>query len=254
MEKKDFPYQSSFDPNHYNRSYREMIKSHDLISFQIKEKESDLLIQSSVYLKEEAASSLRYYRGILENYIAKNPVFKTTLDPYPYDPNAHSLIKDMMKETARCQVGPMASVAGCIAQNIARDLLVKTDELIIENGGDLFIKSALLRKVIIYAGSSKLSNRIYLKIDSHKEGVGVCTSSGTVGPAFSRGKADAVTVISHSATLADAAATAIGNEVKTREDIEKGLELAENIGDLLGVVIIKEDKVGMWGEIDYGLV
>ena len=73
-------------------------------------------------------------------------------------------------------------------------------------------------------------------------------------PAFSRGKADAVTVISHSATLADAAATAIGNEVKTREDIEKGLELAENIGDLLGVVIIKEDKVGMWGEIDYGLV
>ncbi len=254
MENKNFSYQSDFDPEHCIRSYREIIKSPDLLSFQVKEKESDLLIQAPILLKEEALSSLRFYRGILVNYIKEYPIFKTTLDPYPYDHKAHSLIRDMIEETALCQVGPMASVAGCIAQYIAQDLLTKTDEVIIENGGDLYVKSPSLRRVIIYAGSSPLSNKLYLKIGSHERGVGVCTSSGTVGPSFSRGKADAVTVISCSAVLADAAATAIGNIVKTKEDIEKGLKLAERIGRLSGVVIIKDDRIGMWGEIDYGFV
>jgi ApbE superfamily uncharacterized protein (UPF0280 family) len=68
------------------------------------------------------------------------------------------------------------------------------------------------------------------------------------------GKADAVTVISESASLADATATAIGNIIHTKEDIKKGLKLARNINGLMGLVIIKDDQVGMWGEIDYGLV
>lgn len=246
--------QSDFDPDHCVRSYRDTIKSADLVSFQVKEMESDLLIQASEYLREEARVSLKYCRKILEIYIKENPLFRTTLDPYPYDCNAHPLIKEMIKESARCKVGPMASVAGCIAQKIGQNLLSKTGEVIIENGGDLFIKSSSLRRVIIYAGTSPLSNKLYLKIDSCQRGVGVCTSSGTVGPSFSMGKADAVTVLSYSATLADAAATAIGNVVKNKEDINDGLLLAQNIKGILGVVIIKDDKLGMWGEIDYGLV
>lgn len=253
-EDRNIFYQSKFDPGHCIRSYRDTIKSTDLISFQVKVKESDLLIQAPVPLQKEALDSLRYYRNILENYINENPIFRTTLNPYPADSNAHPFIKEMIEESACCNVGPMASVAGCIAQHIAIDLLTKTDEIIIENGGDLYIKSHSIRRVIIYAGSSPLSNKLYLKIHSSQQGIGVCTSSGTVGPSFSMGKADAVTVLSYSATLADAAATAIGNVVQSKEDILGGLNLAEQINGILGTVIIKDDKIGMWGEIDYGFV
>ena len=247
-------YQSDFDPEHCVRSYRNRIKSTDLLSFQVKEKESDLLIQAPVPLQKEALNSLRYYRNILENYIKENPIFRTTLNPYPADSHAHPIIKEMIDESARCQVGPMASVAGCVAQYVGRELLTHTEEIIVENGGDLFIKSPSIRRVIIYAGSSPLSNKLYLKIDSSQQGIGVCTSSGTVGPSFSMGKADAVTVVSYSATLADAAATAIGNVVQTKEDIPDGLNRAEQIDGILGTVIIKDDKIGIWGEIDYGFV
>jgi ApbE superfamily uncharacterized protein (UPF0280 family) len=254
MEKKDFLYQSDFDPEYCIRSYRDRIKSPDLLSFQVKEKESDLLIQTPVLLQKEALASLRYYRTILENYIKENPVFATTFAPYPYDKNAHHMIKEMIDESACCQVGPMASVAGCIARYVGQELLFKTDEVIIENGGDVYIKSSSIRRVIIYAGSSPLSNKLCLKINSKERAMGVCTSSGTVGPSFSRGKADAVTILSYSATLADAAATAIGNIIQTKEDIQGGLNLSERINGILGTVIIKDDKIGMWGEIDYEFV
>lgn len=254
MKKEDFPYQYDFDPQHCVRSYRQIIKSPDLISFQVKENESDLLIQAPLLLQREALLSLRYYRTILEDYIRQNPQFKTTLTPYPPDDSAHPMLKEMIAASAKCQVGPMASVAGCIAQYVAQSLLTSTNEVIIENGGDLYLKSPTSRKVIIYAGSSPLSNKLYLKIDSHKTGMGVCTSSGTVGPSFSRGKADAVTVLSHSAILADAAATAIGNIIQTSADIRKGLNVAQTIDGIIGVVIIKDDRVGLWGEIDYGLI
>ncbi len=74
MKKEDFPYQYDFDPQHCVRSYRQIIKSPDLISFQVKEKESDLLIQAPLLLQREALLSLRYYRTILEDYIRKNPL------------------------------------------------------------------------------------------------------------------------------------------------------------------------------------
>ncbi len=254
MEEKNFPYQADFDPEHCVRSYRGKIKNPNMVSFQVKEKESDLFIQASMWLHKEAVTSLKHYRKLLEKYIGENPIFRTTLDPYPCDNNAHHMIKDMINKSTLCQVGPMASVAGCIAQYVAQDILTKTDEVIIENGGDIYIKSSSLKRVIIYAGSSPLSNKIYLKIDSREKGMGVCTSSGTVGPSFSRGRADAVTILSYSATLADAAATAIGNIVQTKEDIQRGLNLAEQINGVLGAVIIKDDKIGMWGEIDYGFV
>lgn len=254
MGKTGFDDKYEFDPLHCHRSYRLTIKSEDLISYQVKEKESDLFVQTPVLLFKEAQGFLHYYRTILEEYIKKVPLFRSTLKPFPADNKAHSMIKEMIEVSALCQVGPMAAVAGCIARYVGERLLANTEEVIIENGGDIYIKSHSERKIIIYAGSSPLSNKIYLKIDSRKKGMGVCTSSGTVGPSFSMGKADAVTVISTSASLADAAATAIANTIQTSADIEKGLSLAQEITGIFGAVIIKDDKIGMWGEIDYGIV
>lgn len=254
MNKEALNRRNEFDPRHENRSYRQQIKCPDLIPFQVIEQESDLLIQASALLEDEARIALRYHRRILENYIRENPPFKTTFKPYPSDKKASPMIREMIEASAICNVGPMAAVAGCISQHVAHHLLRYTDDLIIENGGDLFLKSPHIRKVIIYAGSSPLSNRIVLHIDSRKKGMGICTSSGTVGPSFSMGKADAVTVLSNSATLADAAATALGNLIQKKEGIEKGLDCAKTIPGLTGVVIIKEDRIGMWGEINYSLI
>jgi hypothetical protein len=79
--------------------------------------------------------------------------------------------------------------------------------------------------------------------------LGVCTSSGTVGHSLSFGKADAVCILSKSAALADAVATAVGNVVKEKKDIEYGLELAREIEGVLGVLIIVGEKMGVWGNV-----
>ena len=101
----------------------------------------------------------------------------------------------------------------------------------------------------VYAGSSPLTGRLTLEIQSAQMPLGICTSSGTVGHSFSFGEADAVTVLSSSTPLADAAATRIGNAVKNRGDISKAIELAQSIRGVKGVVIIKDNEVGLWGEV-----
>ncbi|MDO9555445.1 MAG: UPF0280 family protein [Atribacterota bacterium] len=236
------------------RKYRNLIEGKGLISFQIKEEESDLFIRTNQELSFYARQMLLNFRGQIESYIDSHPIFKSTLLPYSQDKKAPEIIKSMIHTTALCGVGPMAAVAGAIAEFIGKELLNYSSEVIIENGGDIFIKSNKIRKVSIFAGGSPLSQKIILEIKTQKNYVGVCTSSGTVGPSLSFGKADAVTVISDSVLLADAAATAVGNIVKTQKDVEQGLVYARKIQGVKGVVIIKDDKMGLWGEINFTVV
>ena len=143
----------------------------------------------------------------------------------------------------------MASVAGAITEFVGTELLAFSPEVIVENGGDIFLKSLGKRIVGIYAGKSPLTGKIGLEIDGEEAPLGICTSSGTVGHSLSYGQADAVIVLSQSATLADAAATAIGNLIKQPSDIPCGIELAKGIEGLKGLLIIKDDKLGLWGEV-----
>lgn len=236
------------------RIYRNLIKDKDLVSFQVKEAESDLYIRVNQDLSFYVQQILLKFRRQIENYINNYPLFKNTLLPYPQDKKAPEIIKSMIHATALCGVGPMAAVAGAIAEFIGKELLNYFSEVIVENGGDIFIKSNKVRKVSIFAGESPLSQKVILKIRAQKNYIGVCTSSGTVGPSLSFGKADAVTVISDSVLLADTAATAVGNIIKTKEDIDKGLSYAQKIKGIKGVVIIKDDKIGLWGDIDFTVV
>ena len=143
----------------------------------------------------------------------------------------------------------MASVAGAIAEFVGYDLLDFSPEIIVENGGDIFIKSAKQRLIGIYAGSSPLTGKIGLEINGQDTPLGICSSSGTVGYSLSYGKADAVIVLSRCTPLADAAATAIGNLILKSGDIAAGIEFAKSIDGLLGTVIIKDDDMGLWGEV-----
>jgi len=236
------------------RDYRNLIEGKDLVSFQVKEEESDIFIRTNQELSFYARQMVSNFRRQIENYIHSHPLFKSTLLPYSQDKKASKIIKSMIHTTALCGVGPMAAVAGAIAEFVGKELLNYSSEVIIENGGDIFIKSNKIRKVSIFAGGSPLSQKIILKIKAQKNYVGVCTSSGTVGPSISFGKADAVTVISNSVLFADAAATAVGNIIKTQKDIEQGLIYAQKIKGVKGVVIIKDDKMGLWGDINFDVV
>jgi ApbE superfamily uncharacterized protein (UPF0280 family) len=231
------------------RTYRNLVHGTDLVSFQVTIQETDLFIRASKNLKSKAERITAKYRRILERYIERNPVFKTTLEPFTPEDGAPLIVKAMAEAGIAAGVGPMAAVAGAIAEYVGTELLDYSPEVIIENGGDIFLKSAIKRHISVYAGNSPLSEVTGLEIDSKDTPLGICTSSGVIGHSLSFGKADAVVVLSKSAALADAAATAICNRVKTAEDIESSLAFSETIVGIKGVLVIIGDKAGVRGDI-----
>ena len=231
------------------RTYRHWVKDKDLIPFNIVVKETDLYIRASTNLKRKALKLVSKYRDTLARYIERHPTFLTSLEPVPVDDNAPRIIREMAEAAEKVGVGPMASVAGAIAEFVGKELLAFSPEVIVENGGDIYLKSLRERTIGIYAGKSPLSGKLGLEIKGQDMPLGICTSSGTVGHSLSYGKADAVIVLSKSATLADAAATAIGNLIIQPNDIPSGIEFAQGIEGLKGVLIIKDDKIGLWGKV-----
>jgi uncharacterized protein len=189
-------------------------------------------------------------RNQLETYIAGHPEFLTSFQPLPMDPLAPPLVKAMLQEAGIAGVGPMAAVAGAIAEFVGRELLASgLREVVVENGGDIFLKRDKDCLVSVFAGPSPLSQKVGIRIRGEQMPLGICTSSGTVGHSVSLGQADAVTVLARSVTLADAAATRIANEIKSEADLQKGLLLARAIPGLQGVLVIKGRQFGAWGDL-----
>ena len=235
-----------------HRSYRQHSGDSTLCACQIQVRESDLQILSSVEVQAAALQLLIQYRNQLENYLPRQPHFLEALTPLPDDPTAPPLVRAMLQAGQITEVGPMAAVAGVIAEYVGRDLLKLPGctEVVVENGGDIFLSRRQDCTIAIFAGASPLSNRVGLKLTPSQMPCGVCTSSATVGHSLSLGRADAVTVVATSAALADAAATRIGNIVKTKEDLARALEVAASIPGLTGVVIIIGSELGAWGAIE----
>jgi len=231
------------------RTYRHWVRSQDLVAVNVVVEETDLHIRAVTDLHRKALKSALKHRGAIKKYIQQHPSFLTSLEPLTTDDDAPRIIKSMLESARKVGVGPMAAVAGAIAEFVGYDLLAFSPEIIVENGGDIFLKSTGTRQAGIYAGSSPLSGKIGLEINGTDTPLGICTSSGTVGHSLSHGKADAVVVLSQSAILADAAATAIGNIVTDSDTITSGIEFARSITELTGVIIIKDTNIGIWGEV-----
>ena len=231
------------------RVYRHWVRGNDLTSFNIVVKETDLYIRASTNLRRKAHKLVLKYRHILEGYIECHPDFLSSFEPISISDNAPSIIRSMLESATRVGVGPMASVAGAIAEFVGNELLTFSPEIIIENGGDIYLKSLKKRLIGIYAGKSPLTGKIGLEINGDDTPLGICTSSGTVGHSLSYGGADAVIVLSKSAALADAAATATGNLIKQSGDIPSGIDFARRIEGVSGVIIIKDDNLGLWGKV-----
>jgi ApbE superfamily uncharacterized protein (UPF0280 family) len=232
------------------REYRKRIRSEDLISYNVKVKETDLWISSDRDLEKEARDLVFDLRNKLEKYIQSHPEFLTTLEPYPEDPFAPEMIREMISLTGNIGVGPMASVAGAIAQYVGNGLLGMTEQVIIENGGDIFLKANRPITVAIFAGGSPLSERIGIIAPARLMPLGICSSSSSVGHSLSMGTTDVVSVISSSAILADGAATALGNRLHSSKDLDRITEIASDINGILGGVAIMGDKMAVWGDIE----
>ena len=252
----DLGKKSSFSFRHYlvnmfeNRTYRSQHNKKGLISFNITVKESNLNIQAEKDLTDIALNAVLECRNKIESYIRYCPEFATSLIPIQTDIPGSAIIRDMLEAARLAKVGPMAAVAGAVAEYTGKALLEYSQEVIVENGGDVFIKSASETISTIYAGESPLSMKFGIKIKKHDKAFGLCTSSGTIGHSKSFGRADSATILSDSCSLADALATQIGNLIKTDKDIQTGLDFGKSIPGIRGIVIIIGTNIGLWGDME----
>lgn len=233
-----------------DRTYRKLLSTEKLTTFQVVVKETDLLVHAETRLVAQTRELVLEHRGYVEAYIKAYPDFMTTLHPWRHQGPAPNIISDMIKAAANAGVGPMAAIADAIAESVGRGLLNCTDQVIVENGGDVFIKTNTPVTVGIFAGSSPLSMQVGIQLNCAKKPAAVCTSSGTLGHSLSLGKADAVCVVADSCALADAAATSIGNLIHSSADINNAIADGQRIAEIAGIVIIAGEKIGAWGDLE----
>ena len=217
--------------------------------FQYKETNCTIVADSERAVKT-AISSIKYHRKKLEKYVRNNPRFLYSLCPVPM--NKGPLVAKLMAKAAEmANVGPMAAVAGVLADLAVKDMALKGSEIaVVENGGEVSAISNRPINVALSAGDSQLSRTFGFRLKDFP--IGVATSSGLFSHALSFGEAEAVTVFSTNAGLADAAATAVGNLIKgknCRRTIERGINNALSIQGIEGVLIIYRRMVGRAGRI-----
>ena len=236
------------------RIYRTNLYNPDLVYFKVKYFESNLLIGANSDLKNITDKILRKIHTQILEYCQENPEFAKSLSPIKINKGAHPIIKLMQRTSLRANVGPMATVAGAVAEMIGKRLLKYSNEVLIENGGDIFISTRIPRKIGIFAGIGNIYNHLSIKINPEYSPCGICTSSGKFGHSLSLGISSATIVIAKSSALADAYATAIANLIKTDTDITMVLKEARRKKEIRGLVIITSSKMAAYGNFTFDVL
>ncbi len=236
------------------RLYRTKMGNSRFESFEINYKDSNLWIgidKSSFnkFIPFFALKKLTEQREALEAYIKLDPNFKSSFSPIDILPTAPNIAIFMADAARKAGTGPMAAVAGAFSEFIGKAIQTefKIKEIVVENGGDIWLDINYNLILSIYAGNSPLSEKIAIEIDSLYSPLGICTSAGNVGPSISFGNADAVVVACKDAALADAFATAVANNIKNAGNIPLQQEIYNAYQEILSLVIICEGNVGMSG-------
>ena len=222
----------------------------NLERFELNYRNSRMVVLSDKNLRNEAQKELEKNYLLLEDYIRKEPFFMLSYEPFRVGADAPKIAMAMSNAAEKANVGPMASVAGAFSEIVMNSLLNRgARNAIVDNGGDISLTTTNEICVGIYAGSSPFSGKIALRIKPELTPLGICTSSGSVGHSISLGNSDAVVVVAKSTPLADAAATSIGNVVKGKNAIMKGIKGAKRIKHISGVIIIKGKEIGVYGKL-----
>jgi uncharacterized protein len=189
-------------------------------------------------------------RRLLDDYIGRQPEFLTSFDPIDVLPGAPPIAEQMAWAARLAGVGPMAAVAGAMAQLAGRAALAAgATEAIIDNGGDLFIQAVEPVIIGLDAGTARVGKSLAFLLEPDQTPISICSSSGKMGHSISLGLCDLATIVAKDAALADAAATAAGNLVRTVDNVDAALERIAGIEGIDGVMIVKDDRVGMAGRL-----
>lgn len=231
------------------RFYRESAESGDLVRFRVVVSETDLMIHAEDDLSWQAKAVVHSLRGELESYIATHPRFAESFVPVEVEESAPEIVREMAHAARVAGVGPMAAVAGAFAEAVARHLSQWSAEVIVENGGDVFVMGTRERTVALWTGQP--TQTLGLRLSSRQLPCAVATSSGTIGPSVSLGRADAATVVARSGSLADAAASVVGNRVHAPDDIEAALSAGRGVEGVEAVIVSIDGHTGAWGAVEF---
>ena len=238
------------------RSYRSRFSNDERRWFCVKFLESDLWIgvDSGSYrasMEADTYAMLVDLRRQMDAYLLMDPQYKTALTPYDAGLEAPNILKEMSRVSHKTGIGPMSAVAGAVAKKVAEFL--GTKEVIVENGGDIYAQAASDMDISVFAGQSPLSEKIGLHIPAADFPLGICTSSGTIGPSLSLGRADAVMIVCKDVLLADSYATAMANRIKTVNDLQSVIDRISDIPEILGAIAVKDDRMAITGRFELRL-
>lgn len=237
------------------RAYRaQSTTNQDLLTYQIVIAETDLWIASRTDLSVMAAEKVRTLRGQLEAYAVLHPEFFPSLTPLVADDHAPEIVRRMCVAGQATGVGPMAAVAGTIAQMVAEDMQPLSADVLIENGGDTYLCSTQDRYIGLLPVPGQ-AVRVCVPVAAAEFPCSFCASSATIGHSLSFGNADLVVTRSKDAALADAAATALANRLRSAHDMDSVLDMARQwqaIG-LDGVFAQCGEKIGVWGQMELAI-
>ncbi|MGD9497567.1 MAG: UPF0280 family protein [Armatimonadota bacterium] len=233
---------------HQPRRYRKLVASTDLVACEVAVGETDLQVLAERDLRAQARAVIYRARRAIEGHAALHPEFLEARVPLPTPPDARGIVAAMYGAAWVAGVGPMAAVAGAIAEVVARELAAHSAEVIVENGGDLFLITLRERLVAIDAGASVWGRRVALALPPGERAV--CTSSGTIGHSASGGRADAAVVVAPEGAVADALATALANRVAGPDDVESAVEWARGRDAVEHIVVICGTAMATWGRLE----
>ena len=242
------------------RSYRSRFSNDERRWFCVKFLESDLWIgvdngSYSASMEADTYTMLVDLRRSMDAYLLVDPAYKAALTPYDAGLEAPDILKEMSKVSHKTGIGPMSAVAGAVALKVAEFLKSKygVKEVIVENGGDIYAQANTDMDISVFAGQSPLSEKIGLHIPAADFPLGICTSSGTVGPSLSLGSADAVMIVCKDVMLADSYATAMANRIQSVNDLQSLIDRIQNIPDILGAIAVKDDRMAICGQFELRL-
>ncbi|MDL2291390.1 UPF0280 family protein [Desulfovibrio sp. OttesenSCG-928-F20] len=237
------------------RWYRSPAPQPGEASFQVVLEQSDLWItvreDCLPLARTRALELLTEARAPISAWTQLDPAFGPALAPLDVPDHAPDIVRRMAAAARIMQVGPMAAVAGAVAEHVARGLLPLSPDCLVENGGDSMLFSSKERLVALLPdphGKATLG----LRLEAGAFPLSLCASSGTFGHSLSFGKGDLAVARSKNACLADAAATALCNRLKKPGDAGRVAEFAASFKNqgLDGVFVQCCGEIGVWGDME----
>ena len=233
-----------------DRFYRSFNESERWTSFRVRVETSDLYIRAGKDLAGPAQELVTNLRNRIREHIERQESFLTSFEPVERLPGCAEIIDRMYDASEQTGTGPMAAVAGAIAEVVGRGLMAESREVIVENGGDVWLSVLEPVKISIFTEGRYFKDRVTVLVRPDNTPCGICTSSGKTGPSISFGRADSATVVSPDAAFADAAATGACNLVKDDTSLDRAIDYCFSMKKTSGAVIIFRDKMALRGDIE----